>query len=328
MSEPGCARASLHLENKGRRVVVDNDGPATHAELTVSGPDGEVSLGQVLLPSGQGVAELDLPDAALLLPAPDGLGGWYRAPVRVTLEGKDLTGAGIAALEWRSGSAGAWRTYAAPFTHATEGATTLEYRAVDGDGRASRPKAAEVKVDTRAPIIGLGAERTVTRTTVLSPELLASDPVPGSGLASSSGALDGVPLPATGTVDLFWLPLGAHQLTASASDVAGWTTNATQELSLTATLASLEETVRELRRRGELTSDAVQESFLYSIRKAREAQDRAARSSWLTSWVHELEAKARLDALLLKLATQRGWKLSARGADLLSGDVREVKGAL
>ncbi len=47
MSEPGCARASLHLENKGRRVVVDNDGPATRAELTVSGPDGEVSLGRV-----------------------------------------------------------------------------------------------------------------------------------------------------------------------------------------------------------------------------------------------------------------------------------------
>ena len=323
---PGQA-ITLKLEHAERRLVVNNEGPATTAILSMAADDGTaVEIGEVAIPSGEVSAEFTIPTVKLILPAVDGENGWYRSPVKVEMAGHDLSGGGIDHLEW-SDDAVAWDEYAGPFMYAEEGESTLHYRAIGTDGAQSPELQETLRIDTRPPVIDPGVSGQVTRIETTTVNLNATDPVPGSGIANVVSSYNGQPIGAGESLDLFWAPLGSNDVDVTATDVAGWETSSTSQFELIATHDSLKETIRELRRRGEITSDFVEWSMVRSVKISARAAQRA-QSGWLFSDFFTGAAKLRLHILLGKIDFQRGRHLSERAADILEGDVRYVLGQL
>jgi beta-xylosidase len=95
---------------------------------------------------------------------PSGDGGWYTGPVRVTLESEDEEGgSGVETTEYRI-DGGAWEPYTGDaFTVDTDGAHTVQFRAMDRAGNLETQQELSLKIDATAPT--LDAE--------LSPELPA-----------------------------------------------------------------------------------------------------------------------------------------------------------
>jgi len=319
---------TMRMEHAGRRVVVDNDGPETTATLTISGDDGEepVVIGEVLIPSGENAAEFNLPGCDLDLPSAAGLNGWHTAPVTVELTGLDLNGRGIDRVEW-SRDTQTWQDYSGPFSYADEGETALHYRAVDTSGKQSPPQHRDIKIDTRAPVVDQGVSGTYTRVDAVSLNFSATDPTPGSGIDTVSATYNGQPVTPGNAIDLFWAALGPHDVAITAKDIAGWESHGSQQLELVATFDSLKETIRELRRRGEITSDLVEWSFTHFVKHADRAHGKAQQGGWF-SWLYTVGAKTRLRVLLHRIEHQRGRHISEKAADLLAGDVNYVLAGL
>ena len=119
--------------NGGRRVLINNNGPTTTANLRVQGGPGAtpVNLGTVTIPGGDSVVEFMVPKTSITLTnVVNGNNGWMTAPVTVTLTAADRSGFGIDRTEYSSDGV-TWTTYTGPFQYATQGVTTLFYRARD-----------------------------------------------------------------------------------------------------------------------------------------------------------------------------------------------------
>ena len=151
-----------------------------------------------------------------------GLNGWYRSAVVVTLSASDgESGSGVAAIRYRL-NGGVLQTYTGPFSISTEGSTSITAEAVDVAGNVEVPAPATVtRIDTAGPNLAIASPqaREYLQSQPVNVSTSASDPV--SGLAGPINlTLDGAPF-AGGPIDLSTLTLGAHVLSASASDVAG-----------------------------------------------------------------------------------------------------------
>jgi hypothetical protein len=123
-----------------------------------------------------------------------GTEGWATSPVTATLTGYDAGGSGLDRTEY-SYDGQSWQQYTGPFVLA-EGAYTLQFRSVDKRGSIEQAKQRAFKIDSRPPSATaslnppanssgwIAADGTVT--------LHATDPAPGSGVAtltySTSGA--------------------------------------------------------------------------------------------------------------------------------------------
>ena len=169
-----------------------------------------------------GPSDTVAPVSTVALSGTAGLGGWYRSAVVVTLSATDgESGSGVAAIRYRL-NGGALLTYTGPFTVAADGITQVTAEAVDVAGNVEIPAPpTTVKVDTAGPNVGIASPqaREYLHSGTVNVSVSVNDAV--SGLAGpASVALDGAPF--TGSVlDLSTLTLGAHVLSASASDAAG-----------------------------------------------------------------------------------------------------------
>ena len=84
--------------------------------------------------------------------SPDGAGGWYKSPVKVTLAATDSTGgSGVDYTEYRLAGAATWTRYSAPFTLSDDGTYTVEYRSVDESGNTEATRSVTFKIDKVAP---------------------------------------------------------------------------------------------------------------------------------------------------------------------------------
>jgi hypothetical protein len=117
-------------------------------------------------------------------------------------------------------------------------------------------RSATVRIDGTAPVVTWSSHpasyKVDQRVTIT---CSASDPAPGSGLASSTcaqGGLNGVPA--------YTLGLGSHTLSAPATDVAGNAGSAQTSYSVTVSIGSL----------CTLTTQLVQGSSLYAALNARQ----------------------------------------------------------
>ncbi|MGQ9586961.1 MAG: OmpL47-type beta-barrel domain-containing protein [Thermoplasmata archaeon] len=80
-----------------------------------------------------------------------GENGWYTSAATVTLAASDGTGgSGVDTIKYRIGG-GAWQTYTAAISVATDGTTTIDFYATDNAGNTEATKSVTVKVDTVAP---------------------------------------------------------------------------------------------------------------------------------------------------------------------------------
>ncbi len=115
--------------------------------------------------------------------------GWYTSPVQVTLTAEDVL-SGVAQTSYRLRTPDMiwqpWTTYAGPVTLSQNGATTIRYRSVDEAGNQETYQEAQLKIDTRPPIVDvapLPAETDAPTPNVNFPVAWSgSDPAPGSGL--------------------------------------------------------------------------------------------------------------------------------------------------
>lgn len=226
--------------------------------------------------------------------------GWLLEPVTVVLSAQDFSGTGIATIE-TSPDRASWVPYTGPFRYSPEGITRLYYRARDNTLNAEQPRSHEFKIDTHTPIVAVFIDQpTYIRLQLFTAHLSASDPIPGSGLATVAASLDETPVSDGQTIDLLWYPLGTHNLSLTASDVAGWSTTNSASFQLIATRDSLVGLIRRLAALGEIDSEGVANSLLT---KAQHGQ---------------------LNALLQEIRAQSGKHVTVRAADLLRGDVEYV----
>ncbi|MGD0454888.1 MAG: SGNH/GDSL hydrolase family protein, partial [Solirubrobacteraceae bacterium] len=86
--------------------------------------------------------------------APDGVEGWYRHSVTVSLSASDSAYA-VAGTEYKIGEAAGWTKYTAPITVSAEGQTTITARSVDVNGNIEASKSSVVKIDETKPTFTL-----------------------------------------------------------------------------------------------------------------------------------------------------------------------------
>jgi hypothetical protein len=84
----------------------------------------------------------------------DGVEGWYRTNVSVTLSASDSENA-VAGTEYKLGAATTWTKYTAPITVSSEGETTITARSVDVNGNIEASKSSTIKLDKTAPTFTL-----------------------------------------------------------------------------------------------------------------------------------------------------------------------------
>jgi len=170
----------MQSANGGRRLLLDNNGPATSAHLNAKGGPGStvVDRGMVAIPTGSSSIDLGgLKTTLTTSGAVNGSNGWLVAPVTITLTTQDLGGAGIAVTQYSSDGVN-WTAYTAPFQYATEGTTTIYYRAQDKDGNIEPTNSQVFKIDMQLP----ATTGSIDTTAGVKLTYAVTDPLPGSGV--------------------------------------------------------------------------------------------------------------------------------------------------
>ncbi|MEV7629938.1 ThuA domain-containing protein [Actinoplanes sp. NPDC089786] len=152
--------------------------------------------------------------------APANDNGWHNGAVPITLTAADA-GSGVGKLEW-SLDGGGWTAYTAPVDVAGDGQHELLYRATDKAGNAETLKSAIVRIDGAKPTLlvsGVADGQLYGDSQDVRISWQAVDPA--SGIATTSATLDGRAYTNGALLALYELPLGLHELTATATDKAG-----------------------------------------------------------------------------------------------------------
>jgi PKD repeat protein len=157
--------------------------------------------------------------AATVAPAPS---GWHTGDVAVSVTAAPLWTPQV------SVAGGPWLP--APAIVSAEGVHEVRYRAVDAAGRADAG-VTTVRLDRTGPAVAVGGSRAHATTF----DVPVTDT--GSGLATATATLDGSPVAMP--VQLWQHPAGVHELTVTATDVAGNTTTSTTTLEITTSLTEL-----------------------------------------------------------------------------------------
>ena len=161
--------------------------------------------------------------------APTGENGWYTGAVQVTATATDES-AGDVVTEHRVGD-GEWLPYTAPVTVSEDGTHVVAFRATDAAGNVSEPQSVEVRIDTAGPevtLTGVADGDDVEEGTAFEVSAAATDT--GSGVGTVVLTLDGEEVGNPSTLEP---AVGTHELVATATDVAGNTTDVTVTFEVT-----------------------------------------------------------------------------------------------
>ncbi|GAA3833560.1 PQQ-dependent sugar dehydrogenase [Amycolatopsis tucumanensis] len=174
---------------------------------------------------GAGVADKTPPavSAALTPSAPTGANGWYTGNVTLAVTATD--NGTVSSRQYSVDNGVTWANAANPVTLSAEGTTTVLYRATDNGGNVSTPGTLTVKIDKTAPAVtvaGVTEGQAFGDSAALTPVVTATDAA--SGVAKVQATVDGQPVTPGKPLDLWRLPLGAHQLSVTVTDQAGLTT--------------------------------------------------------------------------------------------------------
>jgi hypothetical protein len=204
---------TFHPVDGGKQMENNNTGPETIAQVTVHSGAGTppIDMGPVTIPHGTSTTGFKLPVTTLSLSGEvSGNAGWLTTPPTVTLTAQDLSGTGIAAIQFGPDGVN-WTTYTGPFPYTTEGASTLHYRARDNANNLELPKTHGFKIDTRKPT----ATGSVSTASGVVLTYAVTDPTPGSGAAGLHVLQQGTPTFLTGAS-------GTATLSGSCSAVEFW----------------------------------------------------------------------------------------------------------
>jgi len=164
------------------------------------------------------------PDVAAAVTPPPAVSDWHTSDVTVSVTASPLWDRQV------SVDGGPW--VSAPVVVSAEGTHAVGYRAVDVAGVVSPVGATTVRLDKTAPAVVVPG---VPQGHSAAVDVPVADPV--SGVSTATVTLDGVPV--TTPVELWHYPAGVHQLSVTATDVAGNTTSSTTALTITTSLPEL-----------------------------------------------------------------------------------------
>jgi hypothetical protein len=211
---------------------------------------------------------------------PNGLNGWYTAPVTVTLSAHGN-------VQYSMDGGSNWFAYDASVTVSQEGIHQILYRPVTGTD-AVEPKSADVKMDLTAPQVTIAGEASYTIDQTISISCSAVDAV--SGVTSSSCEAPLV------EVKAYTLEPGVHTVTADAVDAAGHRGSAEHTYSVVATFDSLSALTGTFAAetgapgwQGIATS--LQQKLASAQAKAAEGKGQEARNQ-LQAFIHEANAQS------------------------------------
>ncbi|APU14590.1 OmpL47-type beta-barrel domain-containing protein [Actinoalloteichus fjordicus] len=182
-------------------------------------------------------------------------GGWHDGEVTVALAGTD-EGSGVARTEW-SLDGGDWTAYEEPVSVSGEGPHSLLYRTVDVAGNVEDEKAATILIDPTAPtlvVAGVADGRVYGDATDLVLHWQAEDNT--SGLDSVIGTLNDEDIDSGNYVALYQLPLGMQELSVTATDLAGNTTEQTVAFATTTSTRDISQLIDRFRATNRLSLTA------------------------------------------------------------------------
>lgn len=198
----GVGTFAVTLKTVGAQTVTTTD----TVTPTINGTSGAITVQDVTAPTTK---------ATLAPAAPDGLGGYYKSAVTVTLTATDPDNtAGQITTSYSVDGATA-KTYTAPFAVAADGSHTVTYHSVDPAGNAETAKTITFKTDATPPVTTVTAAKTAAGEQVT---LAAKDA--GSGVAARYYSLDG------GAQQTYSAPFtvsknGSHTVIYHSTDKAG-----------------------------------------------------------------------------------------------------------
>jgi alpha-L-rhamnosidase len=167
--------------------------------------------------------------------SPDGQNRWYTSgSVGVSLSATDDL-SGVASTSYTV-DGGATQTYSGPFSVSGDGVHAVAFWSTDVAGNIETAKSLTLSIDATKPVVtysGNAGSYTVDQTVAIT--CSATDPTPGSGLASTT--CDNVNGPA------YSFGLDSHTYSASATDIAGNVGSASTTFTVKVTFTSLENLV-------------------------------------------------------------------------------------
>jgi hypothetical protein len=329
----GALEYSTYLGGSGadsaRRIAVDPDGSVVVAGLTSSTDFPTVNPLQPAKAGADDVfvarisastPEAHRPQTTIQLSGTEGLAGWYRSPAVVTLSATaDAAAGGIAFIDY-SVNGGPFQRYAGPFTVSAQGTTGIEARATTVSGTVESPAAsAVVNIDSVGPGLTINApqSRDYLHSDVLVLDLRAVDATSGLGAGSPAATLDGRAVADGDAVSLLTMSLGSHTLTASATDIAGNSSQRTVTFRVIATIDSLIATVNFLAAQGGI--DAQTSNGL--LAKLNEAKAALAEGRLAV-------VRNKLSDFVSQVNAQTGRGVTADAAALLLADAQYILGTI
>ncbi|WP_214628898.1 putative Ig domain-containing protein [Paenibacillus agaridevorans] len=211
---------------------------------------------------------------------PNGLNGWYTAPVTVTLSAHGN-------VQYSMDAGANWFVYDAPVTLSQEGIHQILYRPATGTD-AVPPNTVDAKIDLTAPQVTIAGEASYTIDQTISISCSAVDAV--SGVTSTSCEAPLV------EVKAYTLEPGVHTVTADAVDAAGHRGSAEHTYSVAATFESLSAlTVTFAAETGasgwQGIATSLQQKLASAQAKAAEGKGQEARNQ-LQAFIHEANAQS------------------------------------
>ena len=173
--------------------------------------------------------------------------GWHPGTVPVSLSATDDGGQGVDFIEYKL-DGGEWTRYTDPVTVTGDGEHTLEYHAVDKAGNSETLKAATIKIDGTKPtlmVAGIAEGYIYGDASDVVLSWHAEDAT--SGVASTTGTLDGESVTSGRALALYQLPLGTHGFTVTATDAAGNVTSQSLTFATTTSMGDISQLLTRFR---------------------------------------------------------------------------------
>ncbi|MFB3168434.1 GDSL-type esterase/lipase family protein [Neobacillus sp. 179-C4.2 HS] len=201
-------------------------------------------------------------EAAVTPAQPDGLNGWYTHHVELSLNVSDKL-SGAAKTEYSFDGGKTWVTYTEPITINMDGKYDVSYRSLDNAGNIEEKQNISINLDSTAPTIDMtGVTNDIYTDSVdIQPAIEPKDNLSGIDNTKTTIALDGNTVENGMTIPLFTLPLGQHEYSITAFDVAGNMVNHVVRFQTSTSIQSLKELITRFTEAGWIDSNGIAKSL-------------------------------------------------------------------